>query len=131
MTSFVKPLPYAITGGQPMFLLPINCRPTPIKKENDGYNSTTLTDVPAAHHEPYAPSDPNLEPWALLFYTEGGKREPEKYWSSQGKKLYAEMKTSVKESGELKSAADEAVKMGVAVKGVGCGWGLRRAQRVA
>ena len=109
VTYFVKPLPYDITGGQQMFLLPINCRPTPIQPENDGYNSTTLTDVPAAHHEPYAPSDPNLEPWALLFYTEGGNREPEKYWSGQGKKLYAEMKTSVKESGELKSAADEAV----------------------
>jgi len=107
VTYFVKPLPYDITGGEQMFLMPINCRPSPIQPTNDGYNSTTLTDVPAAHHEPYAPSDPNLEPWALLFYSEAGKRDPEKYWNGQGKKLYAELKTSVKESDELKEAATE------------------------
>jgi hypothetical protein len=104
---FVKPLPAEVSGGEQMFLMRFNCNPSPIKQENDGYSSTSVTDVPAAHREPYAPSDPNIEPWALLYYSPNGKRDPEKYWSSEGKKLYSELKSSVKLNDDLKGAAAE------------------------
>ena len=108
VTYFVKPLGSEITGGEQMYLMKFNCNPTPIKLENDGYNSTSVTSIPAAHHEPYAPSDPNVEPWALLYYSENAKREPEKFWNSEGKKVYNELKGSLKAGDELKSAAVEA-----------------------
>ena len=90
-----------------MYLLPFNCAPSPIKQENDGYSSTTLTNVP--RHEPYSPSDPNLEAWALLFYRDSASKDPEKYWNGEGKKAYREVKELVKSSDELKSAATEVV----------------------
>ena len=109
VTYFVKPLPADVTGGEQMFLMRFNCNPSPIKQENDGFSSTTVTNIPAAHREPYAPSDPNVEPWALLYYSQNAKRDPEKYWNSEGKKVYSEVKSSLKSSEEIKSAAEEAV----------------------
>jgi hypothetical protein len=108
VTYFVKPLSSDITGGEQMYLMKFNCNPTPIKVENDGFNSTTVTNIPAARHEPYAPSDPNVEPWALLYYSENAKRDPEKFWNSEGKKVYNELKGSLKVGDEVKSAAAEA-----------------------
>jgi len=109
VTYFVKPLSSDITGGQQMYLMKFNCEPTPIKVENDGFNSTTVTNIPAGRHEPYAPSDPNVEPWALLYYSENARREPEKFWNSEGKKVYNEMKGSLKASDEVKAAVGEVV----------------------
>lgn len=109
VTYFVKPLSGEISGGEQMFLLHFNCDPSPIKPENDGYSSTTLTNVPSSRHEPYAPSDPNLEAWALLFYRESSEKDPDKYWNSEGKKAYRDLKDLLKASDELKSAAADAV----------------------
>ena len=107
---FVKPLSGAITGGEQMFLMHFNCEPSPIKMENDGYDSTTLENVPASHREPYAPSTPNLEPWGLLYYREGGPaKDPEKFWNEEGKKAYKQLKDLLKSNDELKSGASEAV----------------------
>lgn len=108
VTYYVKRLSNEVTRAD-MYLLPFNCAPSPIKLENDGYSSTTLTNVPASRHEPYAPSDPNLEAWALLFYRDSGSKDPDKYWNAEGKKAYREVKDLVKSSDELKAAATEAV----------------------
>lgn len=108
VTYFVKPLPAEISGGEQMFMTHFNCNPSAIQPDNDGYSFTTLTNVPAARHEPYAPSDPNLEPWALLYYRAGGSTDPDKYWNSEGKKTYKEFKEQVKVNDEIKSAASEA-----------------------
>ena len=108
VTYFLKPLSKDITGGEQMFLMPLNCRPSPLKIDNDGYNYTTLTNVPASHDEPYAPSDPNIQPWALLFYSDGGKRDPEKYWGGEGRKISSGFKSALKSSEEVKAAATEA-----------------------
>ena len=109
VTYFLKPLPKDITGGEQMLLMPLNCRPSPLKVDNDGYNYTTLTDVPASRDEPFAPSDPNIQPWALLFYSDGGKRDPDKFWSGEGKKISSEFKNALKTSEEIKALAAEAV----------------------
>src|SRR5262249_20864518 len=86
VTYFVRPLSSEYVATDQMFLAPFNCKPTPIKPTNDGWNETTLTNVPALHEETYAPGDPNIEPWALLYYRQGGSRDPEKYWADQGRK---------------------------------------------
>jgi len=50
-----------------------------------------------------------VEPWALLFYREGGSRDPEKYWNDQGKKMYNELKSALKSSDDQKAAVTKAV----------------------
>lgn len=109
VTYFIKPLTSEYVGSDPMFLAPFNCKPTAIERTNDGWNATSLENVPAAHDESYAPSDPNLEPWALLYYSKGGPKDPEKYWNEEGKKAYSELKDSLKASGEQKAAAAAAI----------------------
>ena len=107
---FVKPLSGPYVVGDQMFLLSFNCQPSPIQTEADGYSSTTLENVPASHREPYAPSDPNLEPWALLFYRDAAaSKDPDKFWNDEGRKAYKKVKDLLKSSDELKSAAAEAV----------------------
>jgi hypothetical protein len=109
VTYFIKPLTSEYVGSDPMFLAPFNCKPTPVARTNDGWNATSLENVPAAHDESYAPSDPNLEPWALLYYSKGSPKDPEKYWNEEGKKAYSELKDSLKSSGDQKAIAAAAI----------------------
>jgi hypothetical protein len=106
---FVKPLSSRYVAAEQMAVMRFNCEPSPIKQENDGYNSLVVENVRAAHHEPLAPSDPNIEPWALLFYRQGSVKQPDQYWNEEGKKTYHEIKDSVKGGEELKAAVQEAV----------------------
>jgi hypothetical protein len=110
VTYFIKPLPRDYTEGYDLYLVPFNCRPSPLKVENDGYNSTTVQDVPASHDEIYAPNEDNLAPWALLRYQRDNRKDPDKYWSDIGRKSYQELKQAIKSSDDIKSAAAEAVK---------------------
>ncbi len=88
-----------------MYVIPFNCKPTPLKLELDGYNSTSVENLPAIHDEPYAPSEPNLTAWALLHYQMGDRKNAEKYWSDVGRKSYQELKESAKANDEMKTAA--------------------------
>jgi hypothetical protein len=105
VTYFVRPLSSQYIATAQMFMLPFNCAPTPIKLTNDGWNETTVERVPATRDEPYAPSKPNLEAWALLYYREGGSTNAQKFWEDVGKKAYGQMKSSLKAGDELKAAA--------------------------
>src|SRR5262249_4295072 len=109
VTYFVRPLPPRFIGSDQMFLAPFNCRPTAIRQTNDGWNETSLVNVPATRDEPLAPSDANVEPWALLYYSESSQKDPEKYWVQEGKRVYGEIKGALKLNDEQKSAAAEAV----------------------
>ncbi len=109
VTYFVKPLDSQFVVNEQLYLAPFNCTPSPIKLERDGYNSTTLENVAAAKSEPFTPTNPNIQPWALLYYREGGMKEPNKYWDEQGKALYKSFKEEVKNDGETKAAAANAV----------------------
>jgi hypothetical protein len=109
VTYFVKPLSSRFVANEQMALLRFNSNPSPVKQESDGYSSITVENVPAAHREPLAPSEPNIEPWALLFYHEGSIKQPDQYWNEEGKKTYREIKDSVKGSEELKAAVQEAL----------------------
>ena len=109
VTYFVRPLSSEYVATDQMFIAPFNCQPTPIKQTNDGWNETTLTNVPALHDEPFALSDPNIEPWALLYYREGGAKDPDRYWNDQGKKLFSTLRSALKVNDEQKATASKAI----------------------
>jgi len=108
VTYFVRPLPSAYTNYQ-MFIYPFNCKTSAFKQESDGYSSTFVESVPAAHEEPFAPSEPNLRPWALLLYRMGNRNDPDKYWNDMGRKAYGELKSTLKTNDEMKTATLEAI----------------------
>jgi len=109
VTYFFRPLPPEIAGTFQMFMMPFNCKPSAFKVENDGYSSTTVENIPALHDEPYSPSEPNLQAWALLHYQQGAREDPDKYWSDIGKRGFHELKDSLKINDEIKSGAAQAV----------------------
>jgi len=107
VTYYVKPLPSEYTSYE-MGVWPFNCTPTPLKLENNGYSSFSLENVAAFHEEPYMLAEPNVRPWVLLHYHKDGKRDPDKYWSSIGRRYYSDLKESIKANDEIKQAATEA-----------------------
>lgn len=108
VTYFVKPLPYEYTEGYTLYMVPFNCKPSPLRPDKDGYTATTVKNVPALHDEIYAPSEPNLSPWALLTYQKDNRKDFDKYWNDISKKRYQELKNAVKVNDEIKSATAEA-----------------------
>lgn len=56
------------------------------------------------------PGEPNVRPWLLVSYrSDGGKREPDKYWAGIGKSSYGNLKQSLKTNGDLKQIAAQTV----------------------
>ena len=105
VTYFVRPLdPKYLDVSEQMFLLPINCAPSPIQRSEDGYVSTSVENIPAARVEPMSLSRPNIEPWALLYYRTSGAKDGKKFWSDTGKTLYKEQKEAIKVNDDLKTA---------------------------
>ena len=84
VTYFLWPLSREYTAYK-MSMLPFNCQPGPLKMENDGFQSTSVENVPAFREEPMMPGEANVRSWALLFYHTDGNREPDKYWNQIGK----------------------------------------------
>jgi hypothetical protein len=109
VTYYAKPLPSEYTGNLRMGVWSFNCTPSPLKLENNGYSSFTLENVPAFHEEPYMPGEPSVRPWVLLHYNSGEKRDPDKYWNGVGRRIYGNLKDSLKANDDVKSAAAEAV----------------------
>jgi hypothetical protein len=108
VTYYMKPLSNIFISEQ-MFLQAFHCQPTKPEPGRDGWLETSLHNLPAFHHEPYAPSDPNLEQWALLYYRKlDAKAAPDKFWSDEGKQLFKQLKESLKVSDEMKSAVSQA-----------------------
>jgi hypothetical protein len=107
VTYFVHPLR---DTSEKMSFWPFNCKPTPLTDGNDGFDSTTLENIAAFREEPMMPGEPNVRPWALVFYHQDTKRDdPDKYWSEVGKRWYKELKTGLKANDELKQIAAQTV----------------------
>jgi len=108
-TFFIRPLPNDFIALR-MMVRPFNCSPSRLKLESNGFHSTTLENVPAFQGEPYMPGEANVRPWVLFFYTDGeGRREPDKYWSKEGKDAFNGLRLSLKLNNEIKAAAAKAV----------------------
>ena len=115
VTYLIMPLPrqeleyYGINAQ--MVSRPFNCRPSPFEVDREGYNITSLDNVPAFHEEPMMPGPPNVRPWLLISYRDSKdtNRDPDKYWSNIGRKSYGTLKQSLKTNGDVKQAAASAV----------------------
>jgi hypothetical protein len=108
VTYFLRPLSSDVSGGYKMGLWPLNCNPTRLKLEDDGFSSTTLENVPAFREEPMMPGEADVRPWALVFYHDGKQREPVKYWNDVGKEIYRNVRPAMKLNDAIKQAALQA-----------------------
>jgi len=113
VTYYVKPLPHAYTPYMrgtllQMGLRAFNIAPPPLELEPNNFNSLTVENIPAFHSEPMMPSEPNVRPWVLIYYYDGRTQDPDKYWASEGKRIYDEWKEPLKIDDEIKRAAEAA-----------------------
>lgn len=109
VTYYVYPLSQRYTTYK-MFSSAFNCKPSPLREEDDGFVSTTLENVPAFREEPMMPGEPNVRPWLLLMYRDNDKlQEPDKYWTNAGKEMYNDFfKHAIKPNDEIRQAAASA-----------------------
>ena len=108
VTYFMKPLAGDFGPAEKMYIFPFNCKPTPLQQGNGGWTETSLTNIQADRDEPYAPSDANVKPWALLFYRQANP-DPQKYWNEEAKTAYNDFKGLLKPDAQQKTAATQAV----------------------
>jgi hypothetical protein len=109
VTYFVRPLSGNYTAAS-MVVHPFNTNPLKWQHGGDGFDSTTVENVPAFRAEPMMPGEANVRPWALVFYTTDTKRDPNKYWSQVGRTTYnTYLKPAIKTSDELKAATAQAI----------------------
>ncbi len=108
ITYFIKPLDIPWLR-LPMRVATFGAQPGKMIDGRDGFHSTSVKNVPAFKEEPLMPSEWYVKPWVLLYYEDDVKTSPEKFWASEGKKLYSRFEPYLKVSGEVRQAADEAV----------------------
>jgi len=109
VTYHLKPLnlPYLPFAMRSMAF---QCQHPPFQKEGStGFFSTTMTNMPAFHEEPYMPPEDQLRAWVLIYYEEDKKLDAEKYWKDVGKHDYATMKPLTSADGLVKRTAAELV----------------------
>src|SRR5580658_8247892 len=105
VTYFFAPLSSQYTTFR-MSIMPFHCKLPPLQEDKQGYQSFSLENMPAFREEPMMPGEPNVRAWALVFYSNDGLREPEKYWTDVGKEQYSRyLKRAMKADSEIKEAA--------------------------
>jgi len=105
VTYFFAPLSRQYTQYR-MSILPFHCKLPALQDERDGFQSVTLENMPAFRDEPMMPGEPNVRSWALVFYSDGARREPDKYWTNVGKEQYNRyLKPAMKANDQIKDAA--------------------------
>ena len=109
VTYYVKPIPREYIGDEHMLMMPFHSQPTKPALDNEGWQETSVENIPALVSEPFSPSNPNREQWALLYYHNGTVKSPDKYWSDEGKQLYHKLKEALKTSEDIKAGANDAV----------------------
>lgn len=83
---------------------------TPFVQEKNGYNLTTMTNIPSFKEEPLSPPESAVRPWLLVYYAEDRKIAPEKFWQEHGKSVFNSHKSQMKVTDEIKQASLDAVK---------------------
>ncbi|MCE5308358.1 MAG: DUF3857 and transglutaminase domain-containing protein [Acidobacteriales bacterium] len=108
VTYFLRPVSKVWVNAN-MGVAFFNCKPSPLKEDVREFHSTTLENIAAFKEEPMMPGEPNVRPWALVFYSTTDRSDPDKYWNKMGKDNYAWMRALMKASGEVKQATQTAV----------------------
>lgn len=78
---------------------------TPFVQEKDGFSSTSMSNVPAFHEEPYMPPDDEARAWMLIYYTPDKKLTVDQFWMEHGKEIYEKNKDAIKVTNEVKQMA--------------------------
>lgn len=109
VTYFFWPLTREVTSYQ-MYIAPFHCKLPPLEIERHGFQSVTLENQPAFKEEPMMPSEANVRNWALVYYTNQQRKDPEKYWTNVGKEQYDRyLRPAMKSNDEIRQAAAMAV----------------------
>jgi hypothetical protein len=105
VTYFFAPLSRDYTTYR-LSIMPFHCTLPPFETDRDGYQSFTLENMKAFQDEPMMPGEPNVRAWGLVFYTNGERRDPEKYWTNVGKEQFNQyLRPAMKANGQIKDAA--------------------------
>ncbi|HJQ31856.1 MAG TPA: DUF3857 domain-containing protein [Pyrinomonadaceae bacterium] len=103
---YIKPL--ALPGfPYTMRAKTFNGENTPFQKEQGGYYSTSMSNVPSFREEPYMPPEYSVRPWMLVYYTEDRKLDAANFWKQYGREVYESAKSEMKAGDEVKRKASE------------------------
>jgi hypothetical protein len=99
----VKPYEYE---GLSFNAITMQGQSSPWVKENNGFFSTTMTNMPAVQDEPRMPPEDQVKTWMLVYYqARDAKKDPVKYWNEIGKDFYERTKSLMKPNDEVKQIA--------------------------
>lgn len=79
-----------------------------LRKEPNGFLSTTATNMPAFKAEPYMPAEENSRAWMLVYYSADVNLPPDKYWPAVGAQVYEGYRDRAKANDRIRSAAQAA-----------------------
>ena len=82
-----------------------NGEPTPVVKEEGGFHSTTMTNMPAFREEPRMPPELESRTWMLIYYPRDGLLRPEMFWKLYGMRMYHVFKDDMQVNDEVRKAA--------------------------
>ncbi len=97
VTYYFKPF----TG---MNYLPFHMGEGKFVKDKDGFYKFSMTNMPAFREESRMPPEDEVRAWVFLFFSDGTKIEPDKYWKEYGKKIFEATKDEMKVNDEVKNA---------------------------
>jgi len=84
---------------------PFNIDLPPFQAERGGYFTSTVNNISAYRKEPDSPPADQVRSWVLIYYELDKKETPEKFWKSEGKRLYGVYKPLIKVNGDVKALA--------------------------
>ncbi len=105
VTYFLKPNQYL--GSMNTFTF--NGNNPEFKKEKNGFYSTTMLNIPAYHEEPRMPPEDKVRTWMLVYYVQGSKTDPQKFWTETGKQMYEVFKPLTKVNDDVRKATAEVI----------------------
>jgi len=110
---YIKPYGSALfdSDGKPVGLRAqtFHANMTPFQQEEDGFYSTTTSNVPAFREEPHMPPEYAVRPWMLVYYSGEKKSTPDEFWKSHGRRTHERFKGYMKASDDVRKASAETV----------------------
>ncbi|HYN84537.1 MAG TPA: DUF3857 domain-containing protein [Pyrinomonadaceae bacterium] len=77
-------------------------------QKEQGWYTTSMSNVPAYREEPRMPPEYAVRPWMLVYYSPDRTSKPDEFWRDYGRRIHDRMKSYLKPNAEVKAAAAEA-----------------------
>jgi hypothetical protein len=85
---------------------PFHCTPPPLVREGPGKFRVSLTDVPAFHDEPLAPSEWEVQPWFFIYYDyRDTKNTALEFWAEWSRETAKELRKATTPTDQVRRAA--------------------------